>query len=138
MGIMGLDGFLDPEPCLRFVPSRVEGRHDVSEVIVRPDRIELRSASEWIRIRFADIAHWPRPAWLWRLASRGGWRARWLPVGDRDWFHPPRDRSFLYYTRPSTKVFLADEDQDVGYGESLFRRVQGVVESGGFNMYDLG
>ena len=89
-------------------------------------------------IRFAEIARWPRPAWLWRLAARHGWRPRWLPVGDRDWFHPPRDRFFLFYTRPPIKVFLADEDREIGYGETLFRRVQEVIESGGYNTYDLG
>ena len=135
---MSQTGSSNPEPSLRFTPSRVEGLPDVSEVVVRPDRIELRSAGEWVSVRFADIARWPRPAPLRRLLARLGWRPRWLPVGDRDWFHPPRDRFFIFYTRPSIKVFLADEDQDVGYWESLFRRVQEVIESGGFHTYDLG
>ena len=126
------------EPSLRFTPSRVEGLPDVSEVVVRPDRIELRSGGEWIMIRFADIARWPRPAWLWRLAARHGRRSRWLPVADRDWFHPPRDRFFIFYTRPSIKVFLADEDRGIGYGETLFRRAQEVIQSGGYDTCDLG
>ena len=131
-------GSSNPEPSLRFTPSRVEGLPDVSEVVVRPDRIELRCAGEWVIVKFADTARWPRPAWLWRLAARHGQRPRWLPVGDRDWFHPPRDQFFLFYTRPLIKVLLADEDRGIGYGETLFRRVQEVIESGEFNIYDLG
>ncbi len=135
---MGLGGSLDPEPCLRFVPSRVEGLTDVSEVIVRPDRLELRSDGEWVVLPFDRMARWPRPAPLWRLAARHGWRPWWLPVGDRDWFHPPRDRFFRFYTDPPLTVFLADEDRGIGYSDTLFRRVQEVIESGGYNTYDLG
>ena len=91
---MGLGGRLDPEPCLNFVPSRVEGLPDVTEAVVRPDRLELRSAGEWVVRPFDRMARWPRPEPLWRLLARLGWRTRWLPVADRDWFHPPRDRFF--------------------------------------------
>jgi hypothetical protein len=128
----------EEEPYLRFVPSRVEGLPDVSEVAVRPDRLEFFSGGKWIVIRYSEIARWPRPVWLWRLAARHGWRPRWLPVGDRDWFHPPRDRFFRFYTDPPLTVFLADEDRGIGYGETLFRRVREVIESGGINTDDLG
>jgi hypothetical protein len=60
----------EDESSVRFTPSRVDGLNSVSEVVVRPDRLELFSEGEWIVIRFPDIACWPRPAWLWRLASR--------------------------------------------------------------------
>ena len=123
---------------LRFVPSRVEGLPDVSEVVVRPDRLELLSAGRWAVIGFAEIARWPRPARLWRLLFRLGWRPRWLPVADRDWFHPPPDRFFRFYTNPPVTVFLTDEDGEIGYGETLFRRVQEVIGSGGFHTFDLG
>jgi hypothetical protein len=63
---------------------------------------------------------------------------RRLPVGDLDWFHPPRDRFFLGYARPPLRVYLADEDRRIGDFESLFRRVQEVIELGGFSTYDLG
>jgi hypothetical protein len=129
---------LNAEPFLRFVPSRVEGLPGVSEVVVRPDRLELRSDGRWVVLPFDAMARWPRPVQLWRLLSRLGWRPRWLPVGDRDWFHPPRDRFFRFYTDPPLTVFLADEDRGIGYGDTLFRRVQEVIASGGFNTYDLG
>ena len=135
---MSQTGSSDAEPSLRFVPSRVEGLPDVSEVVVRPDRIELRSAGERVSVRFTDIARWPRPAWLWRLASRYGRRPRWLPVADRDWFHPPPDRFFRFFTDPPLTVYLADEDRGIGYWESLFRRMREVIESEGFRACDLG
>jgi hypothetical protein len=126
------------EQCIRFVPSRVEGLSEVSEAAIYPDRLELLSAGRWVAFRFFDIAKWPRPTWLWRFLSRYGWRPRWLPVADRDWFHPPRDRFFAFYTRPSVIVFMADEDPELGYGETLFRRIQDVMLAGGFHSFDLG
>ena len=135
---MSREAARNADPCLRFIPSRVEGLPGVSEVIVRPDRLELRSGGRWVVLPFDGMARWPRPARLRRLLSRLGWRPRWLPVGDRDWFHPPRDRFFRFPTDPPLTVFLADEDGGIGYGETLFRRVQGVIESGGFSTNDLG
>src|SRR3954469_13489553 len=131
-------GDRNTEPCLRFVPSRVEGLPDVSEVVVRPDRLELRSGGGRVVLAFDDLARWPRPVRLRRLLSRLGRRPKWLPVADRDWFHPPRGRFFRFYSDPPLTVFLADEDPGIGYGETLFRRVQDVIQSGGFNTFDLG
>jgi hypothetical protein len=111
---------------------------DVEEIVVRPDRLELLSAGEWASFPFAGIARWPRPGRLWRLLSRFGWRPRWLPVADRDWFHPPLDRSFTFYTDPPITVCLHDESREIGYGETLFRQVQDVIEAGGFHTCDLG
>ena len=128
----------DAEPCLRFVPSRAEGLPGVSEVVVRPDRLDLRSGGRWVVFPFAKMARWPRPTWFWRLLYRLGWRSMWLPVADRDWFHPPRDRFFRFYCDPPLKVYMTDEDKDIAYGETLFRRVQDVISSGGFSTNDLG
>ena len=36
------------EVAIRFVPSRVGGLSDVSEVVVRPDRLELLSGGQWV------------------------------------------------------------------------------------------
>jgi hypothetical protein len=123
---------------LRFIPSRVEGLPDVTEVAVYPDRLELLSAGRWISLSFAEIASWPRPAWLWRGLARFGWRPRWLAVGQRDWFHPPAERFFRFYTKPPIIVYMADEPYETDYGSTLFRRVQDVMLEGGFSTYDLG
>jgi hypothetical protein len=125
------------EKCLRFVPSRVEGLPHVTETAVFPDRLELCSAGTWVTFRFAEIAAWPRPAWLWRLLSRFGWRPKNLPVGERDWFHPPKDRFFALFTTPRLVVYLSDEPR-TAYGNALFRRVQEVMRAGGFDTWDLG
>jgi hypothetical protein len=100
--------------------------------------LELLSGGRWVSFLFADVARWPRPAWLRRRLARLGWRPRWLPVGQRDWFHPPSERSFRFYTRPPIVVYMADEPRDTGYGSTLFRRVQDVMLEGGFNTWDLG
>src|SRR4051812_6648944 len=118
---------------LLFVPSRVEGLPDVTEVAVYPDRLELLSAGRWGSFRFADIAAWPRPDFLWRRLARLGWRLRWLPVGERDWFQPPSERFFRFYTRPLIVVYMPDEPTATNYGSTLFRRVQDVMLEGGFS-----
>ena len=126
------------ENCLRFVPSRVEGLPNVAEIAVYPDRLELPTEGKLVVHRFVDIARWPRPPWLWRRLFRLGWRPRWLPVADRDWFHAPRDRFFAFFTNPKLVLFMVDEDRSIGYGQTLFRRAQDVIEAGGFHTYDLG
>jgi hypothetical protein len=123
---------------LRFVPSRVEGFPGVTEVVVYPDRLELLSEGRWVSIAFADIALWPRPAWLWRRLARLGWRPRWMPVGQRDWFHPPPERFFRFRTEPRIVVYMPDEPRDTNHGSTLFRRVQDVMLEGGFGTWDLG
>jgi hypothetical protein len=122
----------------RFVPSRVDGLPNVTEVVVYPDRLELLSAGEWVTHRFADIADWFWPAPLWRWLFRMGWRQRWLPVGERDWFHPPSERFFRFYTRPRIVVFMPDEPSDIDCGSTLFYRVKEVMREGGFTTWDLG
>ena len=129
---------MSDEVCLRFVPSRVDGVADVNEAAVYPDRLELLSGNRWVSFRFADIARWPCPPWLWRRVARLGWRPRWLPVGERDWFHPPSERFFRFYTRPPIVVYMADEPRDMDYGNTLFRRIEEVMLEGGFNTWDLG
>jgi hypothetical protein len=126
------------EVCLRFVPSDVEGLPEVTEVVVRPDRLELLSAGQWVIFRFSAIARWPRPAWMWRLLSWVGLRPRWLPVGDRDWFHPPARRFFAFYTKPQVVVYMPDEPLETDYSQTMFRRVQEVIGAGGFGTFDLG
>jgi hypothetical protein len=110
---------------------------DVSEVALFPDRLEVNSAGQWVVLRFADMARWPRPAWLWRLLHRAGRRPRWLPVADRNWFRSPPDRYFAFYTKPRLVVYMpADEPRE--YEGSHFVRVKNVLAAGGFDTCDLG
>jgi hypothetical protein len=128
----------EPTPPLRFIPSRVEGLSAVTEAAVYPDRLELHTSGGWVIYRFEEIARWPWPAALWRRLARLGWRPRWLPVGERDWFRPPRERFFRFDTEPPLVVYLPDEHPETEYNSTLFRRVQDVMRTGGFSTYDLG
>jgi hypothetical protein len=122
---------------LRFRPARVEGLDGVAEVEVFPDRLEVLANGERCIIRFDDIAQWPRPRWFWRLVARCGWRPSWLPVGERDWFRPPPERFFPFFTTPRITIFLPDDPEE-GYGRTLFRRAQVVMSKGGYSTIDLG
>ena len=126
-----------PTP-LRFAPSRVQGLPAVAEVAVWPDRIEFLSDGTRISHRFFDIAQWPRPKIWSRLLFRLGVRPKWLPVADRDWFNPPGERYFEFYTTPSPiRVFMPiDEIED--YHQSNFLLLQQVLWQGGYSSYDLG
>ena len=128
---------MNPERALRFVPSRVEGLKDVDEVVFHPDRVEFLSAGAWITVRFADVARWPSPRWLYRALHRLGRRRFWLPVADRDWFHPPRDRFLRLYTNPPVVVYMPTDDP-YPRNESTFGRIQEVLAAGGFSTFDLG
>jgi hypothetical protein len=126
------------EECLRFAPSLVEGLPGVAEVAFFPDRLELFSVGKWVVIRFLDIARWYRKGWLWRPLARLGWVRGHPCVADRDWFHPPSGRFFAFYTEPKVVVYMPHEPADLGYGQTMFRRVQNVIGLGGFYTCDLG
>jgi hypothetical protein len=120
----------------RFVPSRVDGLADVTEVIVRPARIELRSGGRWVVVRLANIARWPGPARVRRLLARIGWHPRPVMVADRNWSGPPPGRSFRFYTDPMIVVCMP-ADEPAGLGGSCFARVQEVMRVGGFHTFKV-
>lgn len=127
------------DECLRFVPSAVEGLPNVTEAALFPDRLELLSEGKWVVIRFLDIARWYRRGWLYRLSARLGLGVRgWPCVADRDWFHPPAGRFFRFFTVPPITVFMPDEPRATSYDQTMFRRFQAVLSTGGFSTFDLG
>jgi hypothetical protein len=121
---------------VRFVPSRVEGPPDVSEVAVFPDRVEIHCAGTWRALRFQDFARWPVPGWWWRFLFSMGIRKRLVPIADRDWCRAPRDRFFSFYTVPRIVVYMPEHESE-DYGQSVFFRVKEAVESAGFGSVDL-
>ena len=130
-------GDLDINDYQRLTPSRVDGMAAVTEVIVRPTRVELRSHGRWVVVHLADIARWPRPALARRLLARVGWHPRRLLVADRDPSGPPPGRFFRFYTNPNVTVCMP-ADEPAGLGGSCFARVQEVMQVGGFHTSNLG
>jgi hypothetical protein len=128
------------EDGLRFAPSAVEGLPDVTEAAVFPDRLELLSGGQWVVIPFLDIARWYHwLGWLYRPIARLGGRVRgWPMVADRDWFHPPAGRFFRFFTAPPVTVYMPDEPAQTSYAQTMFKRVQDVLDAGGFGTFDLG
>lgn len=124
---------------LRFVPSAVEGLPEVSEVALFPDRLELMSTGQRKVFRFVEFAHWHRFGSIYRAIASCGLGVYGQPcVANRDWFHPPSRRFFQFYTAPRLKIFLADEAQELPYGESLFCKIRETIALGGFDTFDLG
>jgi hypothetical protein len=123
---------------IRFIPSRVEGLPDVAEVVIGPDRLDLYSAGRWISFRFVNIATWPHPRAFWRWLARQGWWPHWLPVGERDWFHPPSERFFRFYTKPPLTIYLNDEPREASWEKTRFGQIVETIREGGFNTWDLG
>ncbi len=121
---------------VRFAPSRVEGLDDVTEVVVSSTHLDLLRGGSWHRVALRDVAR----------ASHGGFRRllhrlsplRWpLRVGERDWFHPPTERFFRWYTSPPLTTYMpADEGKEPA--ASLFPRLRAVLSEGGFYTFDLG
>ena len=128
---------IEPPDSLRFMPSRAEGLPDVQEVVVHPDRIEVETEGRWVTFAFADIAR-PQEFRAISLLKRMVGKPPWPHlVADRDWFHPPKDRFFLWYADPPLTTYMP-EDETLDYDTSYFARIKRMVESGGFATYDLG
>lgn len=128
------------EDHLRFVPSAVDGLSSVSEVILFSDRLEALSEDRLVVIRFLDIARWYRiGGYFHRLFARWGWGVYgWPSVADRDWFHPPAERFFRFFTNPPITIYLPDESSETPYAQTIFRRVQDIIALDGFGTQDLG
>jgi hypothetical protein len=120
---------------VRFVPSRVDGFANVATVTVFPDRIELALADGATTHHFTDIARWPTPGPLWKLAYWLGLKPWSLPVADRSWFQPTGGY-FEFYTTPRLRVHMpVDDGRD--YLTSCFLRIQQVLGRGNFHTRDL-
>jgi hypothetical protein len=129
--------FIDAPSSVSFVPSRVEGMDDVSEVTVLPDRLELTTPSGVTVYHFGRFGRSQEP-----VVASGFWRfllTRQPPklVAERDYFHNPPDRFFRFYTEPPITIFMpVDDTKD--YLNTCFFKIQQVIRSGGFETFDLG
>jgi len=127
------------EQCIRFVPTRVEGVANVTEVAVYPDRLELRSEGKWLALPFVDMIEL-RPRWLRPLLRLLSPRLRTKSrmVGERDWFHPPPERFFRFFTSPPLVIYFPDEPPGTTYGDTVWWRVLETMARGGYHTWDLG
>jgi hypothetical protein len=124
-------------PEVRFCPSRAEGLPDVRGVVVHPDRLEVNTAGSWLTFPFSRIGR-RQESRVVSLVKRLAGRAPWpVMVADRDWFHAPRDRFFLWYTDPPLRTCMP-EDEPADRASSYFLRIQTVLTKGGYATYDLG
>ena len=124
---------------LRFVPSRVDGLPDVTDVAVFPDRLELLSAGKWVVIRLLDIARWYRRGWLYRPLARLGFGVwGWPSVADRMWYPRPGVSYFDFYTSPPIVVHVPYYPTDIGQMDTMFQKVKQVMATGGYSTFDMG
>ena len=110
---------------------------NVTEVSIYPDRFEVNSGGELVVFQFKDIVLWPRCAWIWKLAAKLGWRPFGMCVANRDWFHPNEEKNFEFYTEPRITIYMP-KDSPEEYCLSHFRRIQDVMQAGGYHSNDLG
>jgi hypothetical protein len=122
---------------VRFRPSRAEGLPDVREIVVHPDRLEVNTGGSWLTFPFRRMGR-RSESWVMSLIKRLARRPPWpVLVADRDWFHPPPDRYFLWYTDPPLRTCMP-EDEPVERAASYFYRIQAVLGLGGYATFDLG
>jgi hypothetical protein len=122
---------------VRFCPSRVEGLPDVRDVIVYPDRLEVNTRGSWVTFRFSQIGRRQESRVVSLVKRLAGLFPLPALVADRDWFHPPRDRFFLWYTDPPLRTCMP-LDEAADHASSYFSRIQAVLWSGGYATSDLG
>ena len=126
----------DTPDSISFVPSRVDGLDAVSLITVEPIRITFVCRTSPRVFLFADFGH-PVGSFFSRVVDRMMFRRPWRIIGERDWFHPPPDRFFRFYTDPQITVYMPTDDVRE-YGPSVFCRVQWVWRAGRFDTWDLG
>ena len=120
---------------LRVVPTRTEGLPAVTEVVFHPDRMEVCSAGQWLRVPLAPLARWPRPVWLRKQLAKVGFPPAWRAVADRNWVDTETESLFIFYTQPPFKLWLPYEAE---YHTSEYVRIQQFLRHAGFDTFDLG
>lgn len=67
-----------------------------------------------------------------------GVKPRWLPVADRDWFHPPANRFFRFYSDPPLVIYMPTDEAAGPYADTYFVGIRQIIHFGGFHTFDLG
>jgi hypothetical protein len=119
---------------IEFVPSRVDGMADVVRVALTRKGLELWTSQRCRTVSWLSM----EPSPFRQLLRRLGLRSAPLFVADRDWFHPPAERFFRFYTTPRMTICLPDEPRKIPYDETFFFRVRMFLEQNGLATNDLG
>jgi len=127
----------EPPFKITFTPSRVDWTSDISLVTVWPNRLTVETVDGEQEFLFEQIGKIQESGIMRFMRRLGGAKQFGLLVADRDWFHPPQDRYFRFYTDPPMTVYMPADDA-ADYEESVFFRVQAVIRCGGFETYDVG
>lgn len=124
-------------PSVEFTPVAVDGVERVASCLVMPERLQLTLTDGGrVDVMFEGIARFPRPERLWRALHRLGLRRARVPVGERDWCQPEGRQFFRFFTKPPLVLYLP-EDRHLGYGSTVFARIQETLARGGFGTHDL-
>jgi hypothetical protein len=121
---------------VRFTPSRVEGLSHITEIAVYCNRIEFYSDREPEIIYFEEIAK-PAGSSFSRVINRLFGGHNLLMIGERDWFHEPKDRFFRIFTEPQITFYMPVNDTS-DYGNCCFTRILNIILSARYSTWDLG
>lgn len=119
---------------IEFVPSRVEGVADVARIALTRQGLELWTQTERRTVTWLSM----EPSPVRRLWRRLRLSATPLCVADRDWFHPPAERFFRFFTEPRIAVYLPDEPRQIFYDQTFFVQLRLFLEQNGLTTNDLG
>ncbi len=127
----------EPEFKITFTPSRTKWLTEIDRVTVWPNRLVVETAAGHETFSFEKIGKIRESGIMRTMRWLSGSKPFGMLIADRDWFHPPQDRFFRFYTDPCMTVYMPTDDT-VGYEESVFFRIQAVIRSGGYETLDLG
>ena len=128
------DPISPPPDRIDFVPSRVEGAEDVVRVVLTSRGLELWTSEGCRTVSWVSMDPSPLSRWL----RRAGLRTVPMCVANRDWFHPPAERFFRFFTTPRITVYLPDEPRETDYANTFFVRIQTFLCQNGLTTNDLG
>lgn len=127
----------EPEFKITFTPSRVDWITEVHSVTIWPNCLGVETADGGQKFRFEEIGRIQESGIMRFMRWLSGSRPFGMLVADRDWFHPPQNRFFRFYTDPPMTVYMPS-NETVGYEDSFFFRIQAVIGCGGYETFDLG
>ena len=127
----------DPAPSdVEIAPFRSEGIEAVRMVRFDADAMTVHAGDRPLLFRYVDIAAWPFPAALRRLAWSLGWR-NWSPaVGKRHWHTDHRYAHIEFFITPRLTIWMP-ADGHRHYATSPWVQIQRRLGASGFITWDM-